>query len=290
MNTGVLRSTLIHLRLPFSIFLAPVFLFALSESENVMRGKAVAAFLLMHLLLFPASNAYNSYFDRDEGSIGLIRKPPPVTRALWFTALSMDLMAILLSWLLNLGLFFTLYLVLYGLVSKAYSHPSIRLKKFPVLSLLTVAVFQGCYTFLASYEVITGGAGWENNGIWIPAVLSTINLIAVYPLTQVYQHEEDRRNGDMTYSRLVGIKGTFLHAGIFFGLSFAGFGYWYSSTGRIENWFLYGAFMTPVLVYFLYWWNRVRRDESEASYEHTMRMNALASGFLNLYFLIVGWL
>jgi 1,4-dihydroxy-2-naphthoate octaprenyltransferase len=288
MFSGNIRSTLTHLRLPFSIFLAPVFFFALSESDEIHKGHALAGFLLMHLLLFPASNAYNSYYDKDEGSIGLIKSPPPTTKALLFTALWMDLAAILLSIGLNLGAFFTIYLILYGLMSKAYSHPATRLKKYPLVSLLTVSVFQGFYTFLASYQLITGSqAEVLLDKVLIPALLSSLNLLAIYPLTQIYQHEEDKKHGDLTYSRLVGIRGTFFHAATSFFLSFAGFGYWYVSTDRFERWLMFGAFMTPVLIYFLYWWKRTLQQDSEANYANTMRMSALASVLLNIFFIVL---
>lgn len=289
MSQGSLRSTLIHLRLPFSLFLAPVFLFALGETPQVIAWKACWAFLILHLLLFPASNAYNSYYDKDEGSIGLIEKPPPTSRSLLIAALMLDLLALAVAWFAQLGSFFMLYLLLYGFVSKAYSHPAVRLKKYPIVSLMVVSVFQGFYTFLASYQVISQAdmSALLSASVVIPAILSSVNLLAVYPLTQVYQHQEDQKHGDLTYSRLVGIRGTFLHAGVFFFVSFAGFGYWYATSGRIERWFLFSAFMTPVLIYFLYWRQKTIKNEAEASYQHTMRMNILASTCLNIFFLLL---
>ncbi len=286
---GIWRDTLVHLRLPFSLFLAPVYFFALSESEDIDRLNALWVFIILHLLLFPASNAYNSYYDKDEGSIGLIEKPPPVSRLLLYTSIGMDLAAIILSLLLNLGGAFTFYLVIYGLISKAYSHPRIRLKKYPVVSLLTVALFQGFYTFLAAYYTIspTAPGPAADPGIFLPAVLCSCNLIAVYPLTQIYQHEEDRKHGDFTYSMLVGIGGTFKHAAVFFTLSFIGFGYLYVSGNHGVYWLLFGVFMLPSVIFFLYWWRKTAADISEASYRNTMRMNALASAGLNTFFILM---
>ncbi len=287
-QTGRLRDTLVHLRLPFSLFLAPVFFFALSEAEDIDPMNALWVFIILHLLLFPASNAYNSYYDKDEGSIGLIEKPPPVSDLLLYIAIGMDLAAIILSLLLELGATFTLYLVLYGLVSKAYSHPRIRLKKYPVVSLLTVVLFQGFYTFLASYDAISGAAGpMTHQGTLLPAILCSCNLVAVYPLTQIYQHEEDRKHGDLTYSMLVGIRGTFRHAAAFFTLSFIGFGYFYLSENRAVSWLLFSVFMLPSVIFFLYWWKKTSTDISEASYRNTMRMNALASAGLNFFFILL---
>ena len=281
------RDTLIHLRLPFSAFLAPVYFFALSESPDTDRADALWVFIILHLLLFPAINAYNSYYDKDEGRIGLIEKPPPVSGLLLYTAIGMDLAAIVLSLLLDLGAPFTIYLVLYGLASKAYSHPWIRLKKYAVISLLTVAIFQGFYTFLAVHEAISATGQPALPGLFLPAILCSCNLIAVYPLTQIYQHGEDRKHGDFTYSMLVGIRGTFLHGSIFFTLSFIGFGYLYLSENQGISWLLFSIFMLPAIVFFLYWWRKTASDVSEASYRNTMRMNALASAGLNAFFIIL---
>ncbi len=281
------QDILVHLRLPFSLFLAPVYFFALSESKDTDRPDALWVFVILHLLLFPASNAYNSYYDKDEGSIGLIEKPPPVSGLLLYTALGMDLAAIVLSLLLELGAGFTLYLILYGLVSKAYSHPRIRLKKYPVISLLTVALFQGFYTFIATYDAISATGTTPEPGILLPAILCSCNLLAVYPLTQIYQHEEDRKHGDLTYSMLAGIRGTFRHAAVFFSLSFIGFGYLYIAENNAVAWLLFSVFMLPSVVFFLYWWRKADMDISEASYRNTMRMNALAAAGLNVFFILM---
>ena len=64
------RSTWLHLRIPFSYFLMPVFFFALGISPNLVESRLLWLFLIVHLFLYPASNGYNSYFDKDVKSIG----------------------------------------------------------------------------------------------------------------------------------------------------------------------------------------------------------------------------
>src|SRR5215813_13364654 len=91
------RSTIQLLRFHFSFFLLPVYLFALSQVPVIDTGRAVLVFLLLHLLVYPSSNGYNSYMDRDEGSIGGVEKPLPPTRQLFWTSVIMDVIAILLS-------------------------------------------------------------------------------------------------------------------------------------------------------------------------------------------------
>ena len=43
--------------------------------------------------------------------------------------------------------------------------------------------------------------------VQIPAILSSLLLFGSYPMTQIYQHEEDARRGDKTLSLKLGIQG-----------------------------------------------------------------------------------
>jgi len=124
------RSTFLHLRIPFSVFLLPIYLFALSISNNPIFENVLLVFLILHFLIYPASNGYNSYFDKDEGSIGGLKNPPKVSKQLYYISLVLDILGILLALYINWQ--FAMMLLIYGLVSKAYSHPSIRLKKYRV--------------------------------------------------------------------------------------------------------------------------------------------------------------
>jgi 1,4-dihydroxy-2-naphthoate octaprenyltransferase len=72
-------SSLRHLRIPFSLFLMPVFFFALGLTPNLNESRILWVFLALHLFLYPSSNGYNSFFDRDEESIGGLKRPPKVT-------------------------------------------------------------------------------------------------------------------------------------------------------------------------------------------------------------------
>lgn len=280
------KNTLVHLRIPFSLFLLPVFLFALSQSGNADPLKTWWVFILIHFFLYPASNGYNSYFDKDEGSIGLLENPPPVDKSLFYTAWIMDLLAIVLALAMNLGIPFAVYLLVYGLFSKAYSHPLIRLKKMPVTSWLVVCFFQGFFTYLATIQCIGAVPLQEMLQLkfLLPALISTSNLLAVYPLTQVYQHEEDAQRGDKTYSRLVGLQGTFRNAAIFFTISFVGFAYYFLHFSTFSNLLILTLCMGPVMGFFIYWWLQVTKDPKSANFKNTMIMNGIAALGLNIFF------
>src|SRR5438874_679168 len=100
------RSTLQLLRFHFSMFLLPVYLFAVSQLPVVNVKNALLAFFILHVLVYPSSNGYNSYMDRDETPIGGLQKPLHPTKQLFYATVLMDAAAVLLS--LLLGLVFTL--------------------------------------------------------------------------------------------------------------------------------------------------------------------------------------
>src|ERR1700684_1733623 len=71
------RSTIQLLRFHFSFFLMPVYWFALSQVVNPDIKRALLIFIILHILIYPSSNGFNSYMDRDEGSIGGLKSPLP---------------------------------------------------------------------------------------------------------------------------------------------------------------------------------------------------------------------
>jgi len=266
--------------------LLPVFLFALSESIQPIVWKSCLVFIVLHFFVYPASNGFNSYFDKDAKSIGGLKFPPKVTMQLYTFSLLLDfaglLLAIIVSWQFTIGVF------LYGLASKAYSHPSIRLKRHPVIGWLTIGLFQGAITFLISYIGINGLTFYE---IWkptilIPASLSTLLLLGSYPMTQIYQHEEDSKRGDITLSYKLGILGTFLFTAAFFGIASIGFIYFYELNRSNILAIIFFISMIPTVTFFSFWFLKVYKDRNKANFEYTMKLNIISSSCLNVFFLI----
>src|ERR1700750_3285216 len=98
----------------------PVYWFALSQVNNINRQDAILVFIILHILVYPASNGYNSFMDRDTGSIGGIKDPLQPTRQLFYASVLLDLSAILLS--IFISTWFVLGIVSYILASRAYSY------------------------------------------------------------------------------------------------------------------------------------------------------------------------
>lgn len=278
------RSAFAHLRFVFSVFLLPVYLFAFSQADTVKTSTAVLVFFILHFLAFPASNGYNSYFDKDEDSIALLAKPPEVDISLYYFSILLEAIAFLLGFIISWE--FAFAVLIYGIMSKLYSHPATRLKKYPIISFLTVFIFQGCFIYYTTYTALTGTSlfGHWDLGFIIPGAISSCLIGASYPLTQVYQHEEDGRRGDKTLSIVLGYKGSFIFSGILFAMGIAlSYYYWYLA-GMMLNFYFFLLCAAPIFIFFNYWFYKVGKSTANANFKNAMRMNFISSGCMLIYF------
>lgn len=164
-------------------------------------GSALLGLVLWVVFLNGGTLALNSAFDRDEGDIAYLRRPPAPPRGL--AAFSLVLMGAGQIAALRLPSGFALA---YGgcfLLSVLYSVPPVRLKA--VAGADWVINMWGFGTF-------TPYAGWAATGIPIDAARGLVLLAfcplfaALYPLTQMYQLDEDLRRGDRTLASVLGME------------------------------------------------------------------------------------
>lgn len=277
------RSTIQLLRFPFSIFLLPVYLFALGLVPVINNLHAWLVFFILHLLVYPASNGYNSYMDRDDAPIGGIARPLQPTKQLFIVTVCMDLIAVVLSLLISK--LFAIGIVAYILASRAYSYRGIRLKKYPLTGYLTVIIFQGAVIFFLVYHGCSAEKALEAPPAGILAAALLIG--AFYPITQIYQHEADKKDGVTTISALLGYRGTFIFTAIMYLLAIMVLSWLYVTLQQPYKLLVIATIMLPALVYFFVWAKRVWANTAVADFTHTMRMNLLASLCSNLAFLII---
>jgi 4-hydroxybenzoate polyprenyltransferase len=145
--------------------------------------------------------AINSAYDRDEGDVAYLRSPPPPPRRLAGFSLGLMSLGLLLALALPAG-----YAVAYGLcflMSLLYSVPPVRLK----------AVAGADWVInMWGFGTLTPYAGWAATGIPLDGARALVLLAfcplfaALYPLTQLYQLEEDTRRGDRTLAVVLGIE------------------------------------------------------------------------------------
>lgn len=275
------KSTIQLLRFPFSFFLMPVFWFAVSSVGEIDVFNLVVVFLILHLLVYPSSNGYNSYMDRDTDSIGGIEHPMEPEKQLFYVSVAMDVAAVLLALLVSV--LFASLLTCYIVFSRLYSYRGIRIKRFPVWGYLTVILNQGGLVFVAVVTAITG-SGTEQVA-WLPALAACFLIGGFYPITQVYQHESDARDGVRTISMLLGIRGTFVFCAVMYAIAFGLLFFYYQGQSQLNLFLVLQLFFIPVLVYFFRWVVQVWKDPSKADFKHTMQMNWLASACTNFGFI-----
>jgi len=144
--------------------------------------------------------AINSAFDRDEGDIAYLRRPPPPPR--YLAGFSLALMAAGQILAFQLAAPFPMLYAACFVLSLAYSVPPLRLKAVAGADWLIN---------MWGFGTFTPAAGWAATGVPIDHARGLVLLAfcplfaALYPLTQIYQVDEDVRRGDRTLATALGI-------------------------------------------------------------------------------------
>ncbi len=277
------RSTIQLLRFPFSYFLMPVYWFALSFVDQINIGRAILVFIILHVLIYPASNGYNSFMDRDEGSIGGIEKPLQPTMQLFYATVLMDGAAIFLSTFIST--LFAVCISVYILFSRLYSYRPIRLKQYPIGGYLTVVLCQGSLVFFAVFHGCS--EHFTNHISWLVLITPSFLIGGFYPITQIYQHEADEKDGVNTISMMLGRRGTFVYCAIMYTIAIGLLWFYYSNHGMIRSFGILLIFFLPVAVYFSRWFMQILKNENAADFKHTMTINTLASTCTSLAFITI---
>ncbi len=263
----------------------PISLFSFFYIQPELNYQLMLVLIIWHLLVFPSSNGYNSYHDRDEGPIGALEAPPKPTELLLQVANVMDSMAILLSIFINV--YFTAFVIAFIAVSRLYSNRQVRLKKYPVVAFLIVCLCQGTGVFVANIFGLSSAALFSNPSVVYSAIASYFFVGTIYPLTQIYQHEADAKDGVKTLSMLLGKKGTFVFSGLMFLLATLFIYLSFRDNNLLNNFWLFNIVMLPATIYFISWAIRSFRNTAQVNFKNTMIMLLLSSLLNNVYFLIL---
>ena len=139
--------------------------------------------------------------------------------------------------------------------------------------------------------VYYGASASPTTGIPFQGMLiSSLLFGGFYPLTQVYQHDQDLKDGVQTISYKLGINGTFVFSGIMYALAELALFIYFNKRHQLEHFAILQIFFIPVLVYFIYWWKKVATNHANANFHFSFRMNIVAAlstnaAFILLYFL-----
>ena len=163
-------------------------------------GPLLAGLLAWVVCLNGGTLAINSAFDRDEGDIAYLRRPPPPPKYLFGFGLGLMVAGQVIALALPRG-FAVAYAICFVL-SVLYSVPPFRLKAVAGADWLIN---------MWGFGTLTPYAGWALTGNPVPLPLAIVLLAfcplfaSLYPLTQLYQLEEDARRGDRTLSIRLGM-------------------------------------------------------------------------------------
>jgi 1,4-dihydroxy-2-naphthoate octaprenyltransferase len=116
---------------------------------------------------------------------------------------------------------------------------------------------------------------------------SSLLVGGFYPLTQIYQHEADRKDGVRTISALLGYRGTFFFTMMVYAVAMLVLAYYFLSSLEIKEFFVLATCMLPILVYFFVWFAKVWKNPAQANFENCMIMNIMASCCTNIGFIVV---
>ena len=179
-------------------------------------GRAILALVIWVVFLNGGTLAINSVFDKDEGDIGYLNAPPPLPRYLLHFSVALLVIGQLFAFALPVG--FQIAYAICFILSVLYSVPPFRFKA--VAGVDWVINMWG-------FGTITPYAAWAATGRPLDAghglvLLAFCPLFAgLYPLTQLYQFDEDRRRGDRTLALILGMRASLVVARLSTLLSFA---------------------------------------------------------------------
>lgn len=198
------KAFLSHLRLHYQfLILSGAFLSGAVFARGAFSSALLIQFLSVHILLFGGVTVYNSYWDKDTGPIGGLRAPPPL--AFWTLPAAWMLQGIGFVAALRISAASALVYGASMLFFWLYSRPGTRWKGRPWLSLIAIGASTGTGGFLLGYL-------YDGRQAFTPAALAgamgvTCLIVSLFPMSQVYQVEEDLGRRDMTFTARYGLAG-----------------------------------------------------------------------------------
>ncbi len=261
-----IKNFFLHLRLNYNFFIlsAPFFLGAVFVPQIRDNKIFLTSFVLIYIFLFGGANVYNSYFDKDEGSIGGLEHPPKVERWMYYAAWAMQILGLIISSLISP--LFGLILLFSIVLSWLYSGSTFRFKGKPLLSFLVIGIGTVFNTVILGY-LMAGGTGLPTNLI-VSAIGASFLILSMYPVSQAYQIDEDSKRGDVTFAVKYGVKGIKINFLILFlvGIILLSYSFMFNPHLGIAT------FIAGLIVYIFMWQKIKKISGNQNEYKSIMRL------------------
>lgn len=245
---------------------------------NLDLIKLIIGFFTWVVCLNGATLAINSYYDKDEGAVGWLENPPRIPKYLNVFSWTLFAIGFILSSYINRK-FFIAYTINF-ILSVLYSVPPFYWKRKTGFDLFVNALGYGVLTMYAGYSLLDVALTPQ---MIIILLVIFIMWGAGYPLTQIYQIEEDKNRGFKTLAIALGKKGSLIFSFILallvliiLVISFI-LGYFSSRIFIMVPLFILG------LVYLLNWYLKYKTINEKIE----MYKGYLLMGLLDVFFIVI---
>lgn len=189
---------------PFTL-IAPIigFLSGAIIALGIIPGFRVVIGALSATILNAASNVNNQYFDLEIDRINKPFRPLPSGRisrkkTMIFASL-LYFSALILSWLINLQFFFIVLIT--AVITFFYSAPPFRIKKYPFISNIFIALPRGMFLIVAGWSTVKSVFNIEP---WFIGLIFALYLIGAATTKDFSDIKGDRQFGIKTLPVLYG--------------------------------------------------------------------------------------
>jgi 1,4-dihydroxy-2-naphthoate octaprenyltransferase len=279
--TSSLKDFFLHLRLNYQFFiLSGAFLIGglLSNGQNFFPF--FLQFLNVHIFLFGGVTAYNSYWDKDEGPIGGLKNPPKMEKWMLYASWSFQCIGFVIA--IASGFSFLCLYAISMIFFWLYSSPKTRWKAHPFLSMAAIGISTGLAPVFMGFLSIGGNKIFEYPILFSIGI--TFCLLSFYPLSQLYQVEEDTKRGDVTFAVQYGKAGVKKLFSLFFPL---GIIFTFMALRSFYELAAYLFLLGSLLIGLLSWRVMSTIAVNKSSYESVMRLKYVSGITLALFSIAV---
>ena len=253
----------------YSLWLLPVSLFAFSQTPTIYLLHGVSAMLLMHLLVLPSAQLFEQGVKH---GVSNVLQP----------ALFLDILAILAATFISSQV--VTLVIIYILTFKVYAHTAIRLKRFAIVSFLTVMLANGALLF-AIIEHALQPQSTDVNALAMQSV--SILVGAFYILTQFFTRAEDTQFGDMTLLIRMGDKRTLTLVNTMLVAATLMLALHFFSTKHLAHFYVFLLFFAPVAAYFRWWSRQGKQNPVVFESKFTLLLFHLAALSFSLFAVVI---
>jgi|SRR5690606_34622384 len=110
---------------------------------------------------------------------------------------------------------------------------------------------------------------------------------ALYPITQIYQHEQDQKDNVETISMRLGVKGTFIFTAVLYFISFVLMAITFHFQNQLMYFGIIQILLIPVIIRYIKWMKKCFANPMAANFKNTMSMSWYAAIFINSALLLI---